>query len=1332
LCLQLKAVPTGYLDVTSLGADPTGVTDSTVAIQAGINQARDAQQVLWFPAGDYLVSDRLVADQPDSDGDNYHSVLIGSTLDPASRARIIRAPNSTGFGDSNNRRVLLHFISQGTADAESGNATLYNQGVVSIDFKISAGNPGAVAIRMQGAEGCTIQDVSIDMTEGGHTGIWGIPGSGGATHGIRIVGGVTGVDTRGFANGGGGTQPTAVLTDAHLINQSGQALYATARGAFVVVGSRFERDTPGPLVYLREHWQGQPYDASLLLVDSLLEYTSYHPDNTVIEMHSGNTGRSFLLENSYVSNADKVWHPSALANPNGWVHFKRLAVEVQPEARGWGQPHEPVYLDGAHSGGFHMDAQSGVVPPSTLTTVHEIPANFPTWETPGAVDVTSLGVIGDGVSDDWAALQQAIDTNEVLFFPKGEYRVSKTLELQPDSKLIGVWPSLSVLQPISTLQNPFNAVQLGEADAPLIRSADTAQAETYLGFLRLMRTFPLAQHDPTSVANYALEWRSGGDSVVRHVMLQGKPGTNMRPDLIAQHYYDLTENINANHPQDDFPEGMYAWPCAYPNIQVRGHGGGRWFTFWMHGRQGLRDDVPFLLVENTNEPLQLYHLHLQQQDSLNHAEFINANNVTVYGTKGEIKGSMLYFENCDNVRLFGHGGLSSPDPVRNPPYLFRFVDCTNFLVSGLGDTINQGIGKWNGGAFDRWYHANVLSFFPLQDSHSTRGEVIIPSDQRPILYLQGSPVRGIHPQQGNNTPPVVQFLSPASGGSIPLGVELRLIGSAHDVEDGDLSENIEWYSSLDGLLGSGAQLDVVGLSEGSHVISASVVDGAGFNNNATLALDVVQSGTQVQIQLQPSDDSYVAADYPDSNQGSNNKLRARNSQGHQQLFKFDLSAVSGAISQASLYVATANSNAGVLSVHQVIDDNWSESSVTWNYQRPAVGALIESATASGFPGQWLSFDVASYLSSQLVDGVAGFAGLTADSTLLLVYSKEQNGSEPYLDIIYGLNIDNQAPVATMTSPANNLQFNEGEPIHLSGHASDVEDGDLSPGAIWTSSIDGFLGSGSSLNLLDLSPGVHQIDFVAVDSGSLVARDSISLEVLASHHAQVVRLQAVADSQIRGDQPDQNFGSEVKLRHRLSEQSSSIYRFDLTGISGVVDFATLRLALGANDSGELEIRALNSDDWDEATVTYSTRPVEGEALTSLTLQGVSGDYSEANVTAHVSAQAGNGGVGFAVRSLGSTLTRIFSREGSAPPELLIAFSGPIGSNAAPFATNVSILGDATVGETLNAFYLYSDVEGDPVGDSIIRWYGSSDSVFDLADVELGQGSSYTLRAEDAGS
>ena len=76
---------------------------------------------------------------------------------------------------------------------------------------------------------------------------------------------------------------------------------------------------------------------------------------------------------------------------------------------------------------------------------------------------------------------------------------------------------------------------------------------------------------------------------------------------------------------------------------------------------------------------------------------------------------------------------------------------------------------------------------------------------------------------------------------------------------------------------------------------------------------------------------------------------------------------------------------------------------------------------------------------------------------------------------------NQIPTAEISAPAGTY-FNEGENITFSGSGTDEEDGDLNGGSlVWTSNIDGTLGTGATVITSALTAGDHEITLTATDS-----------------------------------------------------------------------------------------------------------------------------------------------------------------------------------------------------------------------------------------------------------
>ena len=97
----------------------------------------------------------------------------------------------------------------------------------------------------------------------------------------------------------------------------------------------------------------------------------------------------------------------------------------------------------------------------------------------------------------------------------------------------------------------------------------------------------------------------------------------------------------------------------------------------------------------------------------------------------------------------------------------------------------------------------------------------------------------------------------------------------------------------------------------------------------------------------------------------------------------------------------------------------------------------------------------------------------------------------------GGNPGNTAPSANIGSPSNGSSFIEGSSVSFSGSASDSEDGNLSASLVWTSNIDGQIGSGASFSTSSLSVGTHTITASVSDSGGLSDSDSVSVTIVSN-------------------------------------------------------------------------------------------------------------------------------------------------------------------------------------------------------------------------------------------
>jgi hypothetical protein len=715
----------GLVDVTAapFGADRSGRSDATKAIQAAVDFARDQQMVLFFPAGTYRISDTIECRQKLTvrgngrltAAANFPCVLVGSAR-PGQRSVLLLAPRSPGFTDPNKRKIAVHFTNcnygYGKGDFQHGplhpQANInYNQVFADMDIVIGEGNAGAVAVRMQAAEGSTIQNVTIDATHG-HTGMLGAAGSGGSHHNITIRGGRIGIDTHGFPPefrvDGCGTQPTPTMTYVTLINQTEAALVNRSRGPLIAVGWRIQTQTTGPVIRLERDYPSSPYNGGLALIDSVVRFAG-EPGKVVCA-----ATKSFYMRDVYVDRAHNVADGIA-ASASGWTHVEELAYPIQPPPFNGLTFHESVYLNGERSDQPYAQFHPGVQPSSDLCSRHIWSESFPSFQDPRAVNVkdSPYHAAGDGVTDDTAAIQRAIDENEIVFLPKGYYRITDTIRLRRTTKLVGVAHHLSTIMASA----PYGALGEGDAPKPLVETVDSADADTVIAFLGIL----LTNEAPTEIVEraadvlpyYALSWRCGGTSIVRS------------PQIARARLYGFPLRK---------PAGIESLSYAAPAVRISGHGGGKWYNFFIHGQMNETDDYRHILVENTQGPLAFYHLHAQHAESYAQCEIRNSANVNIYGVKSEYQTRFLNVRNSNHIRIFGHGGNATA--LRRSAH-YVFTDCEDVMLTNMSDQFNPRQETPLEMGYRKYLAEPFTAYSPLIEIREGE-EVTLPSNEDPILW----------------------------------------------------------------------------------------------------------------------------------------------------------------------------------------------------------------------------------------------------------------------------------------------------------------------------------------------------------------------------------------------------------------------------------------------------------------------------------------------------------------------------------------------------------------------------------------------------------------------
>src|SRR4029079_8299515 len=139
------------------------------------------------------------------------------------------------------------------------------------------------------------------------------------------------------------------------------------------------------------------------------------------------------------------------------------------------------------------------------------------------VNVRTLGVKGDGQTDDTEAIQKAIDGQRVLYFPTGYYIVRDTIRLRPDTVLIALHPSLTQL------------------DLP-----DSTPAYQGVGAPKALLEAPRGGHNIVSGLGIftgginpratAVRWMAGEDSLLEDVRILGGGGAFLPPAMRTAFY----------------------------------------------------------------------------------------------------------------------------------------------------------------------------------------------------------------------------------------------------------------------------------------------------------------------------------------------------------------------------------------------------------------------------------------------------------------------------------------------------------------------------------------------------------------------------------------------------------------------------------------------------------------------------------------------------------------------------------------------------------------------------------------------------------------------------
>jgi sugar lactone lactonase YvrE len=406
-----------------------------------------------------------------------------------------------------------------------------------IDFEIQDGNPGAVGIRARYAQHCYLSHMDFYLGSA----LAGIHDGGNIAIDLHFHGGQYGIWTRKPSPG----------------------------WQFTVIDSTFEGQTQAAI---REH------EAGLTLIRP-----SFKNVPTAISIDANYADELWIKDGRFENISGPALVISNENSPRTEINGENLAFRNVPlvaEFRDSGKklrgPGEQFIVK-TFLHGFHFDDIAVPhAPPNQIQTIFDaaplsrlpapVPSDIPDLPSMESwVNVRDLGAHGDGKTDDTDILRKAIAEHAVLYFPAGQYLVSDTIALKPDTVLIGLHPSTTRL--------------LLADGTPAFQGVGSPKA--------LLETPPGGKNIVTGIGLYtnglnpravAARWRPGPQSLMSDVRFLGGHGT-IDPDASAEESKKAWSQIyNNTHTAD--ANLNRRWDGQYPSLWVTEGGGGTFVNIW--------------------------------------------------------------------------------------------------------------------------------------------------------------------------------------------------------------------------------------------------------------------------------------------------------------------------------------------------------------------------------------------------------------------------------------------------------------------------------------------------------------------------------------------------------------------------------------------------------------------------------------------------------------------------------------------------------------------------------------------------------------------------------
>ena len=588
-----------YFTPENYGFKADGKQDVTEALQKAIFQVKREKNfgILFLPEGEYRISKTIQI--PSS------VRLIGYGK---KRPVIYLAKNTPGFQEQQYMVWFTGGIAPEGREPSDANAGTFYSALSNVDFRIDKGNPGAIAIRSHFAQHSFISHCDIH-TGTGLAGIWDV---GNEMEDVRFFDGQYGIISSRPSPGW-----PMMMVDTYFEGQSKAAILSKSVG-FAIVGMHV-KDTPTAFE------MAEGLEDRLHLEDVLLENVGTGvkvsvTSNTFSQLNMTNVlCRDVPVLVTYAAGREPVKAPAKMYRVND---FTCGLVYDNMEA-------EPAFKQICD-----MEAVKSL-PKKLEATIPALPG-METW-----VNVRTFGAKGDGETDDTQAFEQAIATGKPVYVPQGWYRLTRTLQMQPGTNLIGLHPFgtqlvLKESEPaFSGFGTPVPLLQSSKGGADLLNGIGiNAGAYNYRAV--------------------GVKWMAGEDSYLNDVKFVGGHGTLRKPTpgQPARRYNRSAPRISSpENPVTETGKDL-AWDTQYWSLWIADGGGGIFKDVWTADTYAASG----LYVSDTKTPGRIYAMSLEHHVRTE-ARFSNVENWKIYAFQFEEEGKegpdchMAEMAGCKNIEL---------------------------------------------------------------------------------------------------------------------------------------------------------------------------------------------------------------------------------------------------------------------------------------------------------------------------------------------------------------------------------------------------------------------------------------------------------------------------------------------------------------------------------------------------------------------------------------------------------------------------------------------------------------------------------------------------------